>query len=224
MDNPKSTQNNEQEPKLSNLALAVRAHHQEWVDSLPKNPPEVQFSRRHLRKMAKLCDKMRGGYYHRFTRKTTAVLIAAVLMFSMSLCTFAVIKGVPYIIKEFRDHATYQSSLESDKIVGGTIECGYVPDGFNLTDEHNSDSYCLLSFEDSNGAHFNVFKMQNGDEVGIDNEDSKSTIYTTDTQEYIVYERENGNIQVVWSNESFTYRIDGNIPCDVALMIAETVK
>lgn len=210
----------------SNLKLAIELSFQEWLDSLPNEEdlPKIEYSERHKRQMAILFDKMRGDRYHRFTRKTTAVLITIAIIFSLSITTVAIVKIAPYIIKEFNDHAIFQTESESDEKVNGNLECAYVPDEYELVNKHASDGYCLQTYNYSDDKHFSVFKVQNGNEMGFDNEDSQKTVYNTENMEYVVYEKDNGNIQVVWCDENYTYRIDGNIPCDLALKIAENVK
>ncbi len=209
---------------MNNLKMACIEYNKEWMASLPENPPVVEFSKRHNRKMKKLFDKMRGNRYHHFTRKTMAVMITAALLCTMSLCAFANPEIRAYVLDELSDHAIFQSLFESEENVDGKIDCGYIPDGFEVTTENYSNGQCLLIYQSDEDLHFSIVKMQNGDEVGIDNEYTYKSIIHISNNEVIIYEKDNGDIRVVWCNENYTYRIDGNISYEEVIKIAENIK
>lgn len=210
---------------MNNLQLAAIECNKRWMATLPENPPEPEYSEEFHRNMAKLLDKMRGNRYHRFTRKTARIILVAAII--MSLLTVTVFAGTDlgrYILNELCDHAIFQSLFVSDENVDGKIECGYIPEGFEVTKEDYKENYCYLVYENLNDEHFSIFKRQNGDEIGIDNEYTvKSIAYISDA-EVVIYEKNNGDIRAVWCDMNYTYRIDGNISCDEILEIAENLK
>ncbi len=209
---------------MNNLKLACIEYNKQWLESLPENPPEFQFSRRHNRKMKVIFDKMRGNRYHYFTRKTMVVMITAAMLFTMSLCAFANPDFRAYILDELSDHAIFQSLFESEENVDGKIDCGYIPDGFEIVQEEYHNNHCAIAFENDQGSYFAIFKIENGDEVGIDNEYTQKSVVHISNAEVIIYEKDNGDIRAVWCNESYTYRIDGNISYEEVVKIAENVK
>lgn len=209
---------------MNNLQLACKMYNEDWLASLPENPPVVEFSKRHQRKMKKLFDKMRGNSYHHFTRKTMVVMAAAALLMTMSVCAFANPEIRAYVLDELQDHAIFQSLFESEQTVDGKIECGYVPDGFEVITEKYSNSQCLIIFESNNNLHFSIAKMENGDEVGVDNKYTQKSVIQISNAELIIYEKDNGDIRAVWCNANYTYRLDGNISYDEVVKIAENVK
>ena len=209
---------------MNNLKLACIEYNKQWLESLPENPPEFQFSRRHNRKMKVIFDKMRGNRYHYFTRKTMVVMITAAMLFTMSLCAFANPDFRAYILDELSDHAIFQSLFESKENVDGKIDCGYIPDGFEVTTESYGSNHCYITFENSNGLHFSINKMKNGDEIGLDNEDTQKIIIESDGKEFIIYEKNDGSLRLVWCDENYTYRIVGNITTQDALFVAENIK
>lgn len=209
---------------MNNLKMACIEYNKEWMASLPENPPEVEFSKRHQRKMKKLFDKMRGNHYHRFTRRTMGVMVTAALLTALSLCAFANPDFRAYVIDELNDHAIFQSLFESEKIVDGKIECGYIPEGFEVTDDFNGNLYCTKSYENKTGLYFTINKVQNGDEMGVDNEYAEKYTVQTSDKELVIYEKENGDIRIVWCDANYTYRLGGNISYDEAMKIAERVK
>lgn len=209
---------------MNNLKMACIEYNKEWMASLPENPPEVEFSKRHQRKMKKLFDKMRGNHYHRFTRRTMGVMVTAALLTALSLCAFANPDFRAYVIDELNDHAIFQSLFESEKIVDGKIECGYIPEGFEVTEEDYGKTHCTIVYENKNGEHFSIVKTQNGAEVGTDNEFSQKEIVQLKEKEIVIYEKSNGDLRIVWCNSNYTYKVGGNISVEEALKIAENAK
>lgn len=209
---------------MNNLKLACIEYNKQWLASLPENPPKFEFSKRHQRKMKKIFDKMRGNRYHHFTRKTMVAMVTVTLLFTMSLCAFANPDFRAYVLDELSDHAIFQSLFETEENVDGKIECGYIPDGFEVTMEDYAENSLVIVYEDNNSKHFSIFKMKNGDEMGIDNEYTEKIVVHISNAEVIVYEKDNGDIRAVWCNENYTYRIDGNISYEEAIKISENVK
>lgn len=210
---------------MNNLQLAAIECNKRWMATLPENPPEPEYSEEFHRNMAKLLDKMRGNRYHYFTKKTARViLVAAIVMSLLTVTVFAATDLGAYILDELRDHAIFQSLFEPKEDVDGKIDCGYIPDGFEMTKNNYDDNHCYLVYENSNDEHFSVTKRLNGDEIGLDNEETnKIVMYSTD-KEFAVYEKDNGSIRIVWCDLNYTYTIDGEISIETALEIAENIK
>ena len=197
----------------------------EWIASLPENPPQPEYSEKYLKNINKLLDKMRDDRYHRFTSKTARVILVAAIVMAISTVTvFATTDIGSYILNELQDHAIFQSLFESDEKVDGKIECGYIPEGFEKTSELCGELKCILIYENDEGNHLSITKIINGEEIVFDNEESKTTIIQTDTKEFIIYEKSNSDIRVVWCNSKYSYIISGNLSIEDTLKIAENVK
>ena len=197
----------------------------EWIASLPENPPQPEYSEKYLKNINKLLDKMRDDRYHRFTSKTARVILVAAIVMAISTVTvFATTDIGSYILNELQDHAIFQSLFESDEKVDGKIECGYIPEGFEITEESYVEMQCVLVYEDKNHSHFSITKIINGEEIGFDNEETNKTIIQSDGKEFFVYETESNEVRIVWYNLDFTYRFSGNISIEEAIKIAENVK
>ena len=197
----------------------------EWIASLPENPPQPEYSEKYLKNINKLLDKMRDDRYHRFTSKTARVILVAAIVMAISTVTvFATTDIGSYILNELQDHAIFQSLFESDEKVDGKIECGYIPEGYEITNEYYNELQCSILYENANNSHFTINKFSNGEETIFDNEDAEITILQTDKNEFIVCNKNNGDIRIVWCNTEYTYRIDGNISIEEAIKIAENIK
>lgn len=210
---------------MNNLQLAAIECNKRWMATLPENPPEPEYSEEFHRNMAKILDKMRGNHYHRFTKKTARViLVAAIVMSLLTVTVFATTDLGAYILEELRDHAIFQSLFEPKENVDGKIDCGYIPDEFEVVQEIYRDNHCLVIYENKNNEHFSVTKMENGAEMGMDNEYTQKSVVQISGVELIIYEKDNGDFRVVWCDENYTYRIGGNISQEEAIKIAESIK
>ncbi len=210
---------------MNNLTLVAIERNKKWMATLPQNPPKAEFSEKHMKEMNKILDKMRGDRYHRFTRKTTKIIfVAAALITALSVTVFATIDLGAYILEELRDHAIFQSLFTSEESVGETIECGYIPEGFEVAMEDCAEHSLVIVYRNDIGEHFSIFKIENGYEVGLDNEYTKKSVAYISNAEVVIYEKENNDIRAVWCNGYYTYRIDGNISYNEVINIAEYVK
>ena len=209
---------------MNNLQLAAIECNKRWMATLPENPPEPEYSEEFHKNMEKLLDRMRGNRYHYLTRKTARViLVAAIVMSLLTVTVFATTDLGAYILNELSDHAIFQSLFESEENVDGKIECGYIPEGFEVTTESYGKIHCFIAFEDGN-RHIEIHKTLNSGEAGLDNEKTDKTVIMSDEKEFIVYEKENGDIRLVWCDINYTYYISGSISCNEAIRIAENVK
>lgn len=208
---------------MSNLQQACIAYSQQWISELPENPPMPNYSKKYKRFEKKLLDKMRDDRYHYFTRKTMTVLVAAAIIASLITTVFAVPQTRAYILDELADHSIFRSLIEPTEKFDNTINCGYIPEGFEKTYEYYGDIHSMLEYCNDN-LILKIDKAENGAEFGTDNEETKKEIILHNGNEYILYEKENGAIRIVWCDLNYTYRIAGDISLEEALKIAENIQ
>ncbi len=197
----------------------------EWIASLPENPPQPEYSEKYLKNINKLLDKMRDDRYHRFTSKTARVILVAAIVMAISTVTvFATTDIGSYILNELQDHAIFQSLFESDEKVDGKIECGYIPDGYEKTQELYGELQCVLVYSNKEGNSFSITKTKNGKEISFDNEYTNKTIIQSLEKEIIIYEKQNGDIRVIWCNANYSYIISGTVSLEETIKIAENIE
>lgn len=210
---------------MNNLQLAAIECNKRWMATLPENPPEPEYSEEFHKNMEKLLDRMRGNRYHYLTRKTARViLVAAIVMSLLTVTVFATTDLGAYILNELSDHAIFQSLFESEENVDGKIECEYIPEGFEVVQEDCGDIQCFIIYQNSNGLRFTISKMENGAEMGLDNENTEKEIISSNGKEFVIYRKDNDEIRIVWCDENFTYRFDGNTSYEESFKITESVK
>ena len=65
---------------MDKFESAARAALFEWADSIPEEFESFEHSEKYDKAIARLFDKMRDGRYHRFTRTTARVILAAAVL------------------------------------------------------------------------------------------------------------------------------------------------
>ena len=196
-----------------------------WVDSLPDEFEQYEFSKKHNRRMKVLFGKMRGGKYHHLTKRSTIVLVAAILLLTMTITALAIPASREFIIEHFLDHSTY-SVVGGEYSEIGNIEIGYIPYGFKKTYEMIGKSEYILSYTSLNEEKwFDIRVIQNKDDVLFDTEKNREQIVYGKTTKYIVYYDNSLNHRgILWNYNSFSYSIVGSITTEEQIKIADSIK
>ncbi len=195
---------------------------QSWVDSLPTEFKEVVYSKKHERYMNNLIDKMRGNRYHRFTRRVTVALIAAVIFVSMTVTAFAVPATRDFIIERFFDHSTYSVvNGEYSEVEGITV--GYIPEGFEKTYENNENNQILLEYKSITNNWFNIKKYPSDQVLDFDTELYDYEKIKIDGLDIIHFYNEKMN-GYLWNNNKEIYVVNGNIDEEELIAIIKNVN
>lgn len=204
---------------MNNFEHACLMSCEDWVNSF-SDEYEFEFSKSFEKKMELLTDKMRNNKYHRMTRKTMRALIIAAIILSFATTTFAIPSTREYIIKQFKDHFSY-SVTDIDEI-GKTenLYIGYVPEGFEQTNQEISDIGILNEF-DNKELWFAVLKNTIDNEVNYDN--NQQEIVSINNIDYIIVHMKDSK-SIIWNDGIYTYSLTGNIDEETLLKIAENIK
>ena len=206
---------------MSNFEKAASLDVEKWMASFPDEFPDYEFSDSYIRFRAKLIDKMRGGKYHRLTKKATAIVIIAAILLSMTIVAFAATVGKDFILKHFNGYAEVEvSDVENaDYVTNFTIS--YIPEGFVKTDEDCSKMG--YSYTYSNGdLWFNIGKSVI-DGTGSYTEESAIKIIEKNNIKYYLSESVDSK-SLIWNNGIFFYDINGNVSLEQLLEIAQSAS
>ena len=208
---------------MSVFEEACYLSNQRWVKSLTVPAEEIVFSKQHQRYMRILFDKMRGNRYHHLTRRMTAALIAAVLLISMTVSVFAIPSAREFVIHRFFDHSQYA-------VVGGeryevkTIEIGYIPEGFEKSDEFSQVwNKQIIYCDTSNQYWFELRKMPLHIKTTMDTETYQHEEITYNGVNYTYY-YDNNIKGYVYNNGNYVYEICGNLDKEELFKILISVK
>lgn len=208
---------------MNNFERACILSNDDWVDSLPDIIEPYKFSKQHNRKMQKLFSKMRKDKYHKYTKNTTRALIIAALISSMTITAFAIPQSREFIIKKLFNHSSYTIKDVSnvDIVVNLTVE--YIPEGFELTNNFESDNLFYCEYEYLN-KYLIISKYTLDNKVDFDTEMYEYKKVIKDNLTYVLYRSQTGGTGIIWNKNDYIYSIKGNISDEILLEIALKTK
>jgi hypothetical protein len=208
---------------MNNFEQACLLSNEEWIESFPVDIEHYSYTEQHIKQIKKLFNKMRNDKYHKLTKRSAyAVLIAAIIL-SISITAFAIPKSRNYLINKFSDHSSYSVTDYSGDENVTSLNIGYLPDGFEKTNETYSDDFIMnqFSFGDE---WFYVCKYDIGTVVDFDTEDYNEEHITIDNIEYILYNSNSEYCGIIWNNGYNVFTIAGNVSLDMLLEIAQNIE
>ncbi|MBQ8765252.1 MAG: DUF4367 domain-containing protein [Clostridia bacterium] len=192
-----------------------------FLKTIPDVLPQPEYSKKHIRAMNRIINKMRDDHYHRFTTGTVKVLVVAAIILSLALSAFAIPSVREYVITQFKTHSVFRAVSTEDSKPVTDLTVGYIPEGFELVEEENKNERSVCVF--ANGDDwFIVEKSMNKTEVGIDTEESGITRIVHDDMEYLFYINPQTNSGTLWYREDYIYSIKGTISQDEQIEIAKS--
>ena len=207
---------------MSNFTKACALSQEAWLDSLPTEFDDYTYSKKYNKEINTLINKMRNDKYHRFTKRTTRLLIVAAVIVSIAVTVIALPDSRSFIVKKFSGYGVmYNNTYDLNSIENMSV--GYVPDGFeykgNGTDRDTNIKTYL------NGRQYiNIGKYGLSYSINYDSEYIKAYNIKRNNIVYRVSKNSGNEIMVTWKYRGFTYLINGNISEEEALKIAYTVK
>ena len=209
---------------MSNLALACELSLNDWFDTFPDEIPEAERSKKHEKWKKNLFNKMRNDRYHRFTTKTVKVMLIAATLCALLLTAFVVPSSREFIVDHFNIFSRYKLTESNNNAVDGEITVGYIPKGFELTNEQKSSRATMNEYIDSNGGVFVISKYSSSTKVEFNTESGNVENIVDNGATYIFYIDINNHNVLIWNKNDYVYQIDGTTSKDELLKIAETVK
>ena len=208
---------------MKNLEKACILSSEEWINELPETPPKYEYSKKHLRAMKKITNKMRGDKYHTLTSSTVKILVAAAIIASLVLTVFAIPTTREYIIEKFKDHSMFQAQYEKAVNIDDEIMLGYIPDGFELEYKYNKKDGFICEYKKYDG-WFSIEKMAIDIDVDFDTEEYEKKEIEYNRQKHIIYKSIDENKGCIYLTEKYIYRITGNIDENEMVKILSKIK
>lgn len=208
---------------MNNFEKAFEMSMNDWLSTIPEIVPEAEYTKNHDKWLKNLLNKMRDNKYHTFTTKTIKVLLVAAVLCALLLTAFVVPSSRKYIIDNFDVFSRYKITENNKNSVNGEITVGYIPDGFELTNENISSNLIANDYTNGNDL-ITVSKFSSSIKVEFDTETGSIENIENNGQIYIFYVDKNNYNYLVWNKNDYIYQINGAISKDELLKIAETVK
>lgn len=207
---------------MSNFTKACALSQEAWLDSLPTEFDDYTYSKKYNKEINTLINKMRNDKYHRFTKRTTRLLIVAAVIVSLAVTVIALPNSRSFIVKKFSGYGVmYNNTYDLNSIENMSV--GYVPDGFEYTGNGTDRDTNIKTY--LNGRQYiNIGKYGLSYSINYDSEYIKAYNIKRNNIVYRVSKNSGNEIMVAWKYRGFTYLINGNISEEEALKIAYTVK
>lgn len=210
---------------MSKFAKACILSYEEWVTTIPAELPEPEYSKKHIRRMNALKNKMRGNVYHHFTTRTIKIMLVAAILLALMMTAFVFPSSRNSFMDNFNIASRYQMTKHNKNSVPDEITVGYIPEGFELNNQHIISKGVVYDYVSSDNSKFTIIKCSSSIEIYFDTETNDSEIIHINNIAYTYSENISSNNQnIVWIENDYIYRVDGNLTKDELFKIAEAVE
>lgn len=216
------------------------------INSIDWHPPEPDYSERHLAQVRAVLKKHRSRQLWNevaaFTRRAAAViLIVFSITFACAMGIEAVRERIIEIVTEWFDKFATVAFVGDDLPVAAIdleplpyiVLPGYMQEGYELVELSVDDVEVNALYENEEGSHiiFNMKRTVAGEYWGIDSEyhlrepiNIKSGVAAGNGTITIPASDIRNDVELVWSDESFTYHIFGETSVETIIKIAEGLQ
>lgn len=209
---------------MSKLAQACELSLNEWLATIPDELPEVEYSKKHERWKKNLFNKMRGGYYHRFTTKTIKVMLVAAILMALLMTAFVFPSSRENTLDNLNAFSIFKITKHNKNSVNGEIKVGYIPEGFEIESKDQAGKQLIIKYTTEYESFFTIFKSSSSMKMKFDSENYVTEEIIVDNIKYTYCEGNEGVNNIVWTKNDYVYRMDGTLSKDEILKIAKTVE
>ncbi len=208
---------------MSKFAKACVLSYEEWVATIPEELPEPEYSKKHIRRMNALKNKMRGNVYHHFTTRTIKVMLVAAILLALMMTAFVFPSSRDSFMDNFNIASRYQMTKNNKNSVADKIIVGYIPEGFKLENQQTYSKTIIYDYS-SNDSKFTITKFSSSIEIDFNTEDIETEAIVVGNKEY-TYGISLSNVSnLIWIENDYIYQIKGDITKEEMLNIATTIK
>ena len=208
---------------MSKLAQACELSLNDWLATFPEEIPKAGCSKKHEKWKRNLFNKMRDGYYHRFTTKTIKLMLVAAIITVLLFTAFVVPSSREFILDNMDDFSRFKITENNKNSVNGEITVGYIPEGFEYAESIDMGKQKLYKYKNVNGEFFTITKQASSMVVNFDTENYVTKEFVVNDVKYICCQ---GNLNVnniVWTMNDYVYSISGTKSFEELIKIAENI-
>ena len=209
---------------MSKLAQACELSLNEWLGTIPDELPEVEYSKKHERWKKNLFNKMRGGYYHRFTTKTIKVMLVAAILMALLMTAFVFPSSRETTVDNLNAFSIFRITKDNKNSVNREIKVGYIPEGFEFESEDQAGKQLIIKYRTEDGRIFTIWKCTSSMRMEFDTENFVTEEIMVDNTKYVYCRGNEGVNNIVWTRNDYVYRMDGTLIKEEMLKIAKTVE
>lgn len=215
------------------LKEAFRQFNAEYCDSLPSDDElkkTVSFSAEFESKMEKLIKKQNKPYYKLINTvgKRAAVIILAIFI-AFNTVTFSVEAlrepFIDFIVETYERFSkiSFVEKTPSKQKEFVPIKPGYIPEGFDIDTETESDIVYSLKYTNINNNYIMYSQVTNsGSSSTIDTENSDYSKIQINNLEGVIWTNK-GVVSVIFSTDNYVFNISGSLPEEEIIKIANSI-
>ena len=143
---------------MSKFARACILSYEEWVATIPEELPKPEYSKKHIRRMNALKNKMRGNVYHHFTTKTIRIMLVAAILLALMMTAFVFPSSRDSFMDNFNIASRYQMTKHNKNSVPDKITVGYIPEGFELENKEPYFKGVFYTYSSADNSKFTILK------------------------------------------------------------------
>ena len=209
---------------MSKFARACILSYEEWVATIPEELPEPEYSKKHIRRMNALKNKMRGNVYHHFTTKTIRIMLVAAILLALMMTAFVFPSSRDSFMDNFNIASRYQMTKENKNSVPDEITVGYIPEGYELESKENLSKILIYKYSSFDNSIFTIYKSASSGEIYFDTESKNTEQIVFENSTYLYYVDDNDLGGIIWIENDYIYRINGSISKDELINIAKSIN
>lgn len=209
---------------MSKLAKACELSLNEWLGPIPDELPEVEYSKKHEKWKKNLFNKMRGGYYHRFTTKTIKVMMVAAILMALLMTAFVFPSSRETTLDKLNAFSIFKITQHNKNSVNREIKVGYIPEGFEIESKDQAGKQLIIKYTTEYESFFTIFKSSSAMKMEFNTEFFDSEEIIVDNIKYTYCQGNEGVNNLVWTKNDYVYRMDGTLIKEEMLKIAKTVE
>ncbi len=210
---------------MNKFAQACIDSYNDWEKSLPdiETAPDPVYSKKHIRKMEKLFDKMRGNTYHILTKRAIRTILVAALISALLLCAFKVPSSREFTFKQRDKYTRFTLSTNNTKAVI-YMDVDYLPEGYRLSLADESSTGYFRTYSSPDGKIVAISKDPPNSTIRFDTEGGSVTEVTIGNITYFVLTNFNNHTGIIWTVNDYIYLVSGPISQDELFKIAQNVE
>ncbi len=207
---------------------AASAAAEDLGNQIPEPDEDVTFSAEHEAAMHKLFmaerKRLRRKKWVSYSKRAACIILVLAILSGITVFSVEAwrVKFLNFVFHTEEPNTDYNFSEPGTMFQNDEITLGYIPEGFELQKNANSDDAIKMMF--SNGDNYFMFSVNKDDvDSSIDTENGMVEKIKINGYEGVYTSNKNINA-VIWYNNDYVFRITGDISKAELVHIAENIK
>lgn len=209
---------------MTKLALACELSLNDWVSTFPDIIPEAECSKKHEKWKKNLFNKMRNDRYHRMTTKTIKIMLVAAILMALLLSAFVFPSSRESALSNLNAFSKFKITEDNKNSVNGEIKVGYIPEGFELVENHTAGKQTICKYKSNSEEMFTIWKCTSSLEMNFNTEFFNSEEIIVGNIKYTYCQGNEGVNNLLWTKNDYVYLLEAPFSKEEMVEIAKFVN